>query len=88
MRRKLHDNAVGLAVLGVEHGFEGPDFAVVSEQDILGDRMVRAQTRSRRAQNFLSEASSLAPGDLVTHIEHGVGRYLGLKTIDALGRTA
>jgi transcription-repair coupling factor (superfamily II helicase) len=83
--QKLHDNAVGIAVLGLEHGFEGPDFALMSEQDILGDRMVRAQTRARRAQNFLSEASSLAPGDLVTHIEHGVARYLGLKTIDALG---
>jgi len=82
---KLHDTAVGITVLGVEHGFEAPDFAIVSEQDILGDRMVRAATRSRRAQNFLSEASSLAPGDLVTHIEHGVGRYMGLQTIDALG---
>ncbi|HUO88369.1 MAG TPA: transcription-repair coupling factor [Rhizomicrobium sp.] len=82
---QLHGNAVGVAVLGIERGFEGPDFAVVSEQDILGDRMVRAATRARRAQNFLSEASSLAPGDLVTHIEHGVGRYTGLQTIDALG---
>jgi transcription-repair coupling factor (superfamily II helicase) len=81
----LHDNAVGIAVLGAEHGFEGPDFAIISEQDILGDRMVRAASRARRAQNFLSEASGLASGDLVTHIEHGVGRYLGLKTIDALG---
>ncbi len=81
----LHDEAVGIAVLGLERGFEAPDFAVLSEQDILGDRMVRAQTRARRAQNFLTEASALAPGDLVTHIEHGVGRYLGLKTIDALG---
>ncbi|HEY0104891.1 MAG TPA: transcription-repair coupling factor [Rhizomicrobium sp.] len=81
----LHDAAVGIAVLGLERGFEAPDIAVISEQDILGDRMVRAQTRARRAQNFLTEASALAPGDLVTHIEHGVGRYLGLKTIDALG---
>jgi transcription-repair coupling factor (superfamily II helicase) len=77
--------AVGLAVLGIEHGFEAPDFAVVSEQDILGDRMARSQTRARRAQNFLSEASGLAPGDLVTHIEHGVGRYVGLQTIDVMG---
>ncbi|MEI9997297.1 MAG: transcription-repair coupling factor [Rhizomicrobium sp.] len=83
--RKLHGDAVGIAVLGAERGFEAPDFAILSEQDILGDRMVRAQTRARRAQNFLQEASSLAPGDLVTHIEHGVARYLGLKTIDALG---
>jgi transcription-repair coupling factor (superfamily II helicase) len=81
---KLHKNAAGISVLPIEHGFEAPDFAVVAEQDILGDRMVR-QTRQRRAQNFLQEASSLAPGDLVTHIEHGVGRYTGLKTIDAAG---
>ena len=82
---KLDARAVGLAFLGIEHGFEGRDFALISEQDILGDRMVRAQARHRRAQNFLSEASALAPGDLVTHIEHGVGRYLGLKAIEALG---
>ena len=82
---KLDARAVGLACLGIERGFEAPDFAVLSEQDVLGDRMVRAQSRQRRAQNFLSEASSLAPGDLVTHIEHGVGRYLGLKAIEALG---
>ncbi len=83
--RKLHDSAVALGVLGIERGFEAPDFAVLSEQDVLGDRMVRAQSRQRRAQNFLTEASALTPGDLVTHIEHGVGRYLGLKAIDALG---
>ncbi len=83
--RKMDAKAVGIAVLGLEHGFEAPDFAIVSEQDILGDRMVRARSRSRRAQNFLQEASSLAPGDLVTHIEHGVGRYVGLQTIDAAG---
>jgi transcription-repair coupling factor (superfamily II helicase) len=82
---KMDAGATGIAVLGIEKGFEAPDFAVVSEQDVLGDRMVRAQTRARRAQNFLSEASSLAPGDLVTHIEHGVGRFMGLKTIEALG---
>ncbi|MBV9692166.1 MAG: transcription-repair coupling factor, partial [Alphaproteobacteria bacterium] len=81
---KLAKGAIGIACLSVEHGFEAQDFAVVSEQDILGDRMVRP-SRHRRAQNFLQEASSLAPGDLVTHIEHGVGRYLGLKTIDAAG---
>ena len=80
---KLHKAAVGIAVLPLEHGFEANDFVFLAEQDILGDRMVRP--RARRAQNFLQEASSLAPGDLVTHIEHGIGRYLGLKTIDALG---
>ncbi|HXJ01354.1 MAG TPA: transcription-repair coupling factor, partial [Micropepsaceae bacterium] len=78
----LHKSAVGLAVLCIEHGFEGPDFAVITEQDILGDRMVRPRGRVRRSQNFLSEASALTTGDLVTHIEHGIGRYLGLKAIE------
>lgn len=82
---KLHGDAVGVAVLGLEHGFEAGDFAIVSEQDILGDRMVHARGRQKRAQNFLQEASSLAPGDLVTHIEHGVGRFTGLQTIDVIG---
>ncbi len=81
----LHANAVGVGVLGIEHGFEAPDLAIVAEQDILGDRMVRPRSRARRAQHFLAEASSLAMGDLVTHIEHGIGRYLGLQTIDAAG---
>ncbi len=81
---KMAAGAVGLAVLGIEHGFEGPDFAVVAEQDILGDRMV-SHKRARRAQNFLTEAAGLVPGDLVTHIEHGVGRYVGLQTIDVTG---
>jgi transcription-repair coupling factor (superfamily II helicase) len=81
----MQAGAVGVGVLGIEHGFEAPDFAIVAEQDILGDRMVRAQGRRKRAQNFLQEASSLAPGDLVTHIEHGVGRYMRLQTIDVAG---
>jgi len=82
---KLDKTAFAIATLGIERGFEAPDFAILSEQDVLGDRMVRAATRARRAQNFLTEASTLGPGDLVTHIEHGVARYLGLKAIDALG---
>jgi transcription-repair coupling factor (superfamily II helicase) len=79
---ELHGKAVGIAVLQIDHGFEAPDFAVVTEEDILGDRMVRPRGRARRSQHFLQEASALAAGDLVTHIEHGIGRYLGLKTIE------
>ena len=72
------------AVLPVEHGFETDDLAVISETDILGDRLSRPR-RKRRAQNFLAEATSLTPGDLVVHIDHGIGRYEGLKTLDVAG---
>ncbi len=68
------------AVLPLETGFETDTLAVISETDILGDRLARPRRR-RRAQNFLAEASSLTPGDLVVHIDHGIGRYAGLKTL-------
>jgi transcription-repair coupling factor (superfamily II helicase) len=71
-------------VLPLEHGFETDSLAVISETDILGDRLARP-TKRRRAQNFLAEASSLTPGDLVVHIDHGIGRYEGLKTLDVAG---
>ena len=71
-------------VLGLEAGFETDHIAILSEQDVLGDRLVR-KTRKRRADNFLTEASSLSVGDLVVHVEHGVGRYEGLKTLEIQG---
>ncbi|MFC7400409.1 transcription-repair coupling factor [Chelatococcus sp. GCM10030263] len=76
---------VGLAVWGLESGFEVGDLAVIGEQDILGDRLVRQKRKSRRAQDFIAEVSSLAAGDLVVHVDHGIGRFVGLKTIDVAG---
>ncbi len=74
-----------LATWSLEHGFTGPGLAVISEQDVLGDRLVRPTRKRRKAENFLTEAQSLTPGDLVVHVDHGVGRYTGLETITAMG---
>jgi transcription-repair coupling factor (superfamily II helicase) len=76
---------VALAVLGIETGFETPDLAVIGEQDILGDRLVRPRRAARRAENFIAEATSLSAGDLVVHVDHGIGRFHGLATIEAAG---
>lgn len=77
---------VYLAVWPLEHGFEGGGgLTVISEQDVLGDRLIRAPKRKRRAENFLTEAQSLSQGDLVVHVDHGVGRYIGLETVTAAG---
>ena len=82
---RLPKSTVALAVLGIESGFETDDTAVISEQDILGDRLVRPRRASRRAENFIAEATSLAPGDLVVHVDHGIGRFEGLHAIEAAG---
>lgn len=76
---------VFLVVWPLEAGFVAPGLAVISEQDVLGDRMVGKPRRKRKAENFLREVDTLSPGDLVVHVEHGVGRYLGIETITALG---
>jgi transcription-repair coupling factor (superfamily II helicase) len=76
---------VALAVLGLEAGFETDQFAIISEQDILGDRLVRPRRGARRAEQFISEVSSLTPGDLVVHVDHGIGRFSGLTNIEAAG---
>jgi transcription-repair coupling factor (superfamily II helicase) len=73
---------VHLAVWPLEAGFVAPDLAVVSEQDVLGERLV--QRKRKRAENVLTEAQGLSAGDLVVHVDHGVGRYLGLETITAM----
>ena len=76
---------VFLAVWALEHGFAGRGLTVISEQDVLGDRLIRAPKKKRRAENFLTEAQSLSPGDLIVHVDHGVGRYQGLEVVTALG---
>jgi transcription-repair coupling factor (superfamily II helicase) len=46
---------------------------------------VRPRRAARRAENFIAEATSLAPGDLVVHVDHGIGRFAGLQAIEAAG---
>ena len=82
--RKADKSAVSFALLGLESGFETPDLAIIAEQDILGDRLIRRR-KAKKASDVLVEASSLTPGDLMVHADHGIGRFIGLKTIAAAG---
>jgi len=70
-----------LLVLPLDHGFTTPDVAVLTEQDMLGDRLVRRRKKRKGAAAFLEELAALSPGDLVVHADHGIGRYEGLTQI-------
>ncbi|QPM89628.1 transcription-repair coupling factor [Pseudooceanicola algae] len=78
-----------LAVWPLEGGFTGRwqdrPLTVISEQDVLGDRLIRSARRRKRAENFLTEAQSLSAGDLVVHVDHGIGRFHGMEVITAAG---
>jgi len=83
--KKLKAGQTGVCVLALEHGFTAPDLCVVTEQDILGERIARRAAKRKKADNFLTEVSSLNEGDLVVHVDHGVGRFEGLETLHAAG---
>jgi transcription-repair coupling factor (superfamily II helicase) len=78
---ELAPGTVHRVILPVEEGFDFGELSIISEQDVLGDRLVNRQ-RKRRAKNFIAEASALQPNDLVVHIDHGLGRFTGLITLD------
>jgi transcription-repair coupling factor (superfamily II helicase) len=82
---RLPKPQVALVVLGLESGVESAEATIVSEQDILGDRLVRPRRAARRAENFIAEVTSLAAGDLVVHVDHGIGRFVQLRAIEAAG---
>ncbi|AUQ54178.1 transcription-repair coupling factor [Phaeobacter inhibens] len=82
---RIGKSGLHLAVWALEHGFETDDLTVISEQDVLGDRLIRAPKKRRKAENFLTETQSLSPGDLVVHVDHGIGRYKGLEVVTAAG---
>lgn len=83
--RRLDPKLIALVILGLEHGFVAPDLVVISEQDILGDRLIRKSKKKKASAQFQLELGSLNAGDFVVHAEHGIGRYEGLEIIDALG---
>src|SRR3546814_13527 len=74
-----------MAALDIERGFQFDGALVFGEQDILGDQLARPARKRRRAEQFIAEASALSQGDLVVHVDHGIGRYDGLEPVMAGG---
>ncbi|MFC3023461.1 transcription-repair coupling factor [Vibrio zhugei] len=90
----LNDKAKLCLITGyTEHGFVYDDapLAFICESDILGERVLQRRRKNNR-QNINSDAvirnlAELKPGQPVVHIDHGIGRYLGLQTLEAGGMT-
>jgi transcription-repair coupling factor (superfamily II helicase) len=70
-------------VLPLDTGFANDELELVTEQDLLGDRLVRRRKKQKDADAFLAELQALRSGDLVVHMDHGIGKYLGLEPIAA-----
>ncbi len=73
-------------VVPLDTGFANDELELVTEQDLLGDRLVRRRKKKKDSDAFLAELQALSRGDLVVHVDHGIGKYLGLEPV-AVGKS-
>ncbi|MGH9486376.1 MAG: transcription-repair coupling factor [Terriglobales bacterium] len=72
----------------LRHGFSlpGQHFTIFGVNDLFPDDTLRTYAppdRRTHISTFLSDFRDLVPGDFVVHVEHGIGRYAGLKEFEA-----
>ena len=84
----LHrSEAYCIAIAPLDQGLilDQPPLTLITETQLLGQRVAQRRRR-RRAQNntdfIVKNLSELHPGAAVVHLEHGVGRYRGLQTLN------
>ncbi|MBB1525466.1 transcription-repair coupling factor [Pectobacterium carotovorum] len=87
---QAQDRGTYLIIGASEHGFIDTlrQRALICESDLLGERVSRRRQDSRRTINtdtLIRNLAELRPGQPVVHLEHGVGRYAGLTTLEAGG---
>ncbi len=96
--RELYEGIAGLDALQLHHGVlhesaidHARKILIVTESDFYAyhtNRSAHARTARRfRRQERVSEAADIQPGDFVVHVEHGVGRYLGIVETSFSGRS-
>ncbi len=84
----LADDAVlGITVAPLENGLVliRNNIAVIAETQLFGQQVMQRRRRSRKkrdADAVIRNLAELTTGDAVVHEDHGVGRYLGLQTLD------
>ncbi len=87
------DARVGVAVAPIASGvaLRDPAVTIYAEEQLFGER-ARQERRRRRSDRdpakIIQQLADLRPGAPVVHEDYGVGRYLGLTTMDAGGMTA
>ncbi len=84
---------LAILVCPLERGCLLPEqqIALICENDLLGERVVQRRRRDRQKSSGNNDAiirnlAELTIGQPVVHLDHGVGRYLGLQTLDAGGQ--
>ncbi len=83
--KDVKGKTIGLALLPLENGFETEKNLILSEQDVLGERISRAKPKKKKSDVFLAESADFDVDELIVHKEHGIGRFEGLITLTVSG---
>ncbi|OGP24556.1 MAG: transcription-repair coupling factor [Deltaproteobacteria bacterium GWB2_55_19] len=77
------DGGLCIAIGAICTGFRLPldSIAVISEEEVFGERARRRAPPSRKLDAFLTELQDLSVGDFIVHAQHGIGLYRGLKRL-------
>jgi transcription-repair coupling factor (superfamily II helicase) len=80
--------AVLVGVGSLSRGFRLPDatLQIYAETDVFEEERRAPEKRRNLARTFLSDLRDLKVGDLVVHVDHGIGEFVGLKQLSAVGR--
>ncbi len=82
--KKISGKSVGLAIFPLKHGFTYDDFTIISEQDLLGEKIVRKKSKYS-IEKLFEEINNIQVGEFVVHQKHGIGIFSGLETVSAGG---
>ncbi len=85
VKYKTEDRYVYFIPFHLESGFENRKISIITEQDIVGEKLYRKTAKTKKAKDIISDMSELMEGDLVIHIDHGIGRFESLVSIDTAG---
>src|SRR4029079_7632738 len=79
-----HASSILVAVGRLSKGFRLPGAALQlwAETDVFDEERVTHERRRSAAKTFLSDFRDLKVGDLVVHVDNGIGVFVGLKKID------
>jgi transcription-repair coupling factor (superfamily II helicase) len=83
--------AISIAPLTAGFVWQDPAIAVIAESALFGKRVLQRRRRARGTDSHetaIRNLSELTAGVAVVHLEHGVGRYLGLQTLEVDGDRA
>jgi len=79
---EIFNNKINLIIKNIINGFSYEKYIVISEKEIFNKKDVRVQYKnSLKFGTKIRDINKLQIGDYIVHNKHGIGRYLGIKTL-------